>query len=176
MAFRTTRRGTNEVVLSGGTTPIRAARSELLGFSEGDISGPPVQGLYTMIWTNGVNLCRTGSIFLQANLQCQNRDPVYKTSNTILAKIPLVSEQANEILHYASPVSVRLLDSIVFSVSVRLVDDSGRPIDLNGLPWSLTLQFTEEPNANFLDVPRGVPKASAASDAVPAADPGVEQR
>lgn len=165
----------NEIVLSGGTTPIRVGKSELLGFSEGDTSGPPVQGLYSMTGTNGVNLCRTGSIFLQSNLQCQNRDPVFKTSSTILAKVPLVSEQSNEILHFTSPVSVRLLDSIVFSVSVRLVDDSGRAIDLNGLPWSLTLQFTEEPNTDFLDMPRGVPEASAASDAVPAGDTGVEQ-
>ena len=108
-------------------------------------------------------------------MQCQNRDPVYKTSSTILAKMLLVSEQANEILHYASPVSVRLLDNIVFSVSVRLVDDSGRAIDLNGLPWSLTLLFTQETDDDYMDVQRSVPESQAVSDAVPAADPGIEQ-
>ncbi len=165
----------NEVVLSGGTVPIRAGKSELLGFSDGDASGPPVAGVYKMTASNGVNLCRTSSIFLQSNMQCQNRDPVYKTASTILAKMPLVSEQANEILHYASPVSVRLLDSLVFSVSVRLVDDSGRPIDLNGLPWSLTLQFTQETDNDFMDVPRGVAENDPALDAVAAGDSGVEQ-
>ena len=41
----------NEVVLSSGTVPIRAGKSEFLGFADGDASGPPVQGLYTLTAT-----------------------------------------------------------------------------------------------------------------------------
>lgn len=87
--------------------------------------------------------------------------------------MPLTTQQANEIISYSSPVAVRLIDKFTFNIQLRLADDSGYAIDLNGIAWSATLQFTLEKDDDYQ---AGVPRyLTGVLDAVTAGDSGVKQ-
>ena len=165
---------TNEITLGGGTVPIRVGKSLICGFKEGDASGPPADGIHSMTGSYGVNLSRTSCIFVQSNLSSSNRDPVHRATGSVLGKVPLTTQQRNEIISYSSPVAVRLVDKFIFNIQLRLADDSGFAIDLNGLQWSATLQFTLEKDDDFqAGVPRYLPEAT---DAVTPADTRVDEQ
>ena len=127
-----------------------------------------------MTGSHGVNLSRTSFIYVQSNLSSSNRDPVHRATGSVLGKVPLTTQHANEIILYSSPVAVQLVDKFIFTIKLRLADDSGYAIDLNGLPWSATLQFTLEKDGDYqVGVPRYLPEVS---DAVSHSDTGVDQQ
>ena len=133
---------TNRISVGGGETTITVADSStclsLLGIAGGQTAaaGGHVRGVH------GVNLTRTSAIFIRTNLHCSNRDPLTKRAGDILCKIPITHQQPLEIISYDQPVSVRVTNQTVSHVTVGLFDDAFRPLDLNGVPYSLTLQFT----------------------------------
>lgn len=108
--------------------------TELLGLSIGDQS---VAGVLAA--RRGVDLTRTSSIFIRSNLHTDNRDPVTRRTSDILAKIPLTS-QFNELEHFSAQAWVDCKNKQLSYVVIKLVDDSGRLLDLNGARFTLTIK------------------------------------
>lgn len=122
--------GDAELEVDPGTTSDR-----LLGVSAGDVSSGGV-----LEAPRGVDLTRTSSIFIRSNLHTKNRDPVTRRTGDILAKIPLTS-QFNELEHFTSQAWVDCYNQQVSFLVMRLVDDNGRLLDLNGSRWTATIKL-----------------------------------
>lgn len=131
---------TAEINIEPGTTC-----NELLGISVGDQS---VAGVLAA--RRGVDLTRTSSIFIRSNLHTDNRDPVTRRASDILCKVPLTS-QFNELEHYSSPAWVDCKDKQVSYIMLKLVDDYGRVLDLNGARFTCTIKLSIERNNEPLE-------------------------
>lgn len=119
---------------------------ELLGVSVGDRASAGAGGAGRVLRAGrGVDLTRTSSIFIRSNLHTANRDPVTRRTSDILAKIPLTS-QYNELEHFTSQAWVDCNDKQVSYVVVKLVNDHGRLMDLNGARFTLTIKLNIEQN------------------------------
>ena len=95
---------------------------------------------------NGVDLTRTSSILMRTNLHGTNRDPYTRRMSDILCKIPVTREQPNEIIEYSQPTFIRITNPSIDHFSLQLTDDDGRPLDLNGNRWTVTIQVSIEKN------------------------------
>jgi hypothetical protein len=124
----------HHVVIGQGTTCKR-----LLGLSVGD-SAQIVDGELLLIASRVVDLTRTSSVFVHSNLLTQNRDPRTRRVGDILAKIPS-SAPFNGIDHYSSDAFVDVANRYLSYVSIRLSDDDGRTLDLNGGRFTATLKI-----------------------------------
>lgn len=137
---------TNRVAIDGGTgdQPTIIGDYRPLGFRSGDTQASDV-----------VNLTRTSCLYVRSNMVASNRDPVQKRASHLLAKVPVAFAQPNEIIEHSQTVHVRLTDRSVAFIQIQIVDDSFRPIDFQGVPWSMTLQFTLEKDETYVhNMPR----------------------
>jgi hypothetical protein len=134
LSLLATENAEHHVVIGEGSTCTR-----LLGLSVGD-SAKIVDGELLLTASRIVDLTRTSSVFVHSNLLTQNRDPRTRRVGDILAKIPS-SAQFNGIDHYSSDAFVDVANRYISYVSIRLSDDDGRTLDLNGGCFTATLKI-----------------------------------
>ena len=92
----------------------------------------------------GVDLTRTSSVLVGSNLYGANRDPVFRRQGHILAKVPISHQNFNEILEYTAPAAVAVSNQSIPYIAIGLFDDDLRPLDLNGVRFTMTLQIDSE--------------------------------
>jgi hypothetical protein len=88
-----------------------------------------------------VDLTRTSCAFVHNNLLTQKRDPRMRRVGDILAKIPSRA-QFNEIDHYSADAFVSVANRYLSCKSLRLNDDDGRTLELNGGRFTDTLKLS----------------------------------
>jgi len=113
---------------------------ELLGLSTNDLYN--TSALLSLTSKNLINLSPTRCICLATNLQtgCINNN--LQNEQNLLCSIP-VNTQPYSIIEYKNTnnFKVNLHNNVFNSVSIKLVDDTGRAVDLNNQFFSLTLQL-----------------------------------
>ena len=113
---------------------------ELLGLSTNDLYNTSALKSYTS--KNVINLSSVKCICLATNLQtgCINNN--LQNEQNILCSIP-VDSQPYSIITYknTSNFKVNINNNVFNNISIKLVDDTGRDIDLNSQFFSLTLQL-----------------------------------
>ena len=103
----------------------------------------------------GVDMTRTSSIMIRANLHGTNRDPYTRNMSDILCMIPVSHQQPNEIIEYSQPAFVRITIKTLNHFTIGLFDDDGRHLDLNGSRYTLTLRVSiERDESHIADIPR----------------------
>lgn len=120
---------------------------ELLGLSTNDLYNTSALKYYTS--TNLINLSSVRCICLATNLLtgCINNNMQNETN--ILCSIPVDSQPYSIITHKNnSNFKVNLYNNYFNNISIKLVDDTGLPIDLNNQFFSLTIQLDI---INFVD-------------------------
>jgi hypothetical protein len=162
---RLTLEGTDDadavLVVKAGTTCQR-----LLGLRVGDRATLSDDFHFRLTGSSVVDLTRTSSAFVHSNLLTQNRDPRTRRVGDILAKIPS-SAQFNEIDHYTADAFVSVANRYLSYVSLRLSDDDGRTLDLNGGRFTATLKLSFDRSNEQQDepVPAGGVAAAAEREA-----------
>ena len=162
---RLTLEGTDDaeavLVVQPGTTCQR-----LLGLRVGDRATLSDNFHFQLTAGSVVDLTRTSCAFVHSNLLTQNRDPRMRRVGDILARIPS-SAQFNEIDHYSPDAFVSVANRYLSYVSLRLSDDDGRPLDLNGGRFTATLKlsFARSNEQHDEPVPAGGVAAAAEREA-----------
>lgn len=89
-----------------------------------------------------VNMAGVSSIYVSSQeLVSMNIDSFSKTSSHILCKIPATAS-SNGIIFYDGRDQKQLIKTRgVSEITIALFDHEYNPLDLNGVPWSITLQF-----------------------------------
>jgi hypothetical protein len=105
----------------------------------------------SLLWAGGasptvegascVNMIRTSSIFVRTTLHTENRDPVSRGIADVLGKVPVSTAYNEIIVHNGVLDSVSRLPHITY-LTITLVDDFGEVLDLNGCPYSFTLEIS----------------------------------
>lgn len=90
---------------------------------------------------NVVDLGGTRSVFVKTNLGTQCMDSFHKGRSNILAKIPVLVENGQILQYNASSFKTSITDTYVNVVEIFLLDEDHQELNLNGLDWSLTIQF-----------------------------------
>jgi hypothetical protein len=162
LSMRGTENADHHLVIGQGTTSTR-----LLGLNVGD-SAQIVDGELLLTASRIVDLTRTSSVFVHSNLLTQNRDPRTRRVGDILAKIPS-SAQFNEIDHFSSDAFVDVYNRYLSYVSIRLSDDDGRTLDLNGGRFTATLKIAFNRNS---DEPISASIGAAAAERAPGSGGG----
>ena len=113
---------------------------ELLGLSTNDLYN--TSALLSLTSRNLINLAPTRCICVATNLQtgCINNN--LQNEQNLLCSIP-VNTQPYSIIDFKNThnFKVNLHNNVFNSISIKLVDDTGRGIDLNNQYFSLTLQL-----------------------------------
>mgnify|MGYP003684306549 CR=1 FL=1 len=142
------------LVVKPGTTCQR-----LLGLDVGASASVSDDFALRLVASRIVDLTRTSSVFVHTNLFTQNRDPRTRRVGDILAKIPS-SAQFNEIDHFSSDAFVDVFNRYLSYVSIRLSDDDGRTVDLNGGRFTATLKIAFIRNSSDESVSESVGAAA----------------
>lgn len=102
----------------------------------------------SLLWSNGVleaascvNMVRTTAVYVRTSLHTENRDPISRNIADVLGKIP-VDACWNEIITYHGEFSCVSHLPHITAIAIKLVDDNGFLLDLNGCPYSLTLEIS----------------------------------
>ena len=117
---------------------------KVIRFASGSkILSIPVQNVGTASAFEGnvVDLGGTRSVFIKTNLATQCMDSFHKGRSNILAKIPVLVENGQILQYNASAFKTSIQDHYINVVEVFLLDEDHNELNLNGLDWSLTLQF-----------------------------------
>lgn len=115
----------------------RSRYLKLLGF---DLDSYEGSNTYTS--DGQVNLAGVSSIYVSSQeLVSQNIDSFSKTSSHILCKIPATAS-SNGIIFYDGRNQKQLIQArSVSEITISLFDHEYFPLNLNNVPWSITLQF-----------------------------------
>jgi hypothetical protein len=144
------------LVVKAGTTCGR-----LLGMSVGDKATMSDDFRFQLTANSVVDLTRTSSAFVHINLLTQNMDPRTRHVGDILAKFQS-SAQFNEIDHYTEDAFVSVANRCLSYVSMRLSDDDGRTLELNGGRFTATLKLSfDRSNEQDEPIPAGGVAAAA---------------
>ena len=113
---------------------------ELLGLSTNDLYN--TSALLSLTCKNLINLSPTRCICLATNLQtgCINNN--LQNGQNLLCSIP-VNTQPYSVIEFKNVhnFKVNLHNNVFNAISIRLVDDTGKAVDLNNQYFSLTLQL-----------------------------------
>ena len=111
---------------------------ELLGFTNQTQSSI---GL-TLTSNKTVNLSPIRTIYISTNLNTSNISKIENNSNNILCSIP-IQTQPHSIITYTNPTNfkVNTYTNHISTVVIKLTDQNGRLLNLNGGNWAITLQF-----------------------------------
>jgi hypothetical protein len=142
LSFEGTDSAETILVVVPGTTCQR-----LLGLDVGASASTSDDFHFKLTASRIVDLTRTSSVFVHSNLLTQNRDPRTRRVGDVLAKIPS-SAQFNQIDHFSSDAFVDVYNRYLSYVSIRLSDDDGRALDLNGGRFTATLEITFNTNSD----------------------------
>jgi hypothetical protein len=105
--------------------------------------------LFYYISQNVINLASVRCICLSTSLQtgCINNNA--QNEQNILCSIPVDGQPYSTIVFKnSSNFKVNIYDNVFNNISIKLIDDNGRDIDLNAQFFSLTLQLDI---INFVD-------------------------
>ena len=99
----------------------------------------------TITSPNRINLFQIECIRLHSNLITNNISKSIENNSNILCCIP-VNCGPNSIIEYQNVNNFRtnLFINIISMISISLIDNNNRPLDLNGLPFNLTIQLDIE--------------------------------
>jgi hypothetical protein len=123
---------------------ITPLNNKMLRFANGSkiLSIPPQNsGTNLPFSTNVVDLGGTRSVFVKTNLGTQCMDSYHKGRSNILAKIPVLVENGQILQYNASSFKTSITDTYINVIEIFLLDEEHNSLNLNGLDWSLTLQF-----------------------------------
>lgn len=118
--------------------------SKVIQFANGSkiLSIPPQNvGTSSAFEGNVVDLGGTRSVFVKTNLSTQCIDSFHKGRSNILAKIPVLVENGQILQYNASSFKTSITDTHINVIEIFLLDEDHNELNLNGLDWSLTLQF-----------------------------------
>lgn len=106
----------------------------------GLVAGHVIPGGQTVLAPSCINLQRTQNIYVRSSLQTRNFSA--QSRHDTLAKIPVTCGMG-EVMVYQSRGGMNQSGvPHVTVLAVSLVDDDGRELDLNGLPFSMTIELT----------------------------------
>jgi hypothetical protein len=76
------------------------------------------------------------------NLKTFNIDKTQVNNNSTICSIPITT-QPYSVITYQNPNSFRVntYANTISTLAIKLMDQTGRLLDLNGANWSMTLQF-----------------------------------
>jgi hypothetical protein len=80
-------------------------------------------------------------VFVKTNLGTQCMDSFHKGRSNILAKVPVLVENGQILQYNASSFKTSITDTYINVIEIFLLDEEHEELNLNGLDWSLTLQF-----------------------------------
>lgn len=108
----------------------------LLGLAAGHL----IPGGQTVLAPSCINLQRTQNIFVRSSLQTRNFSA--QSRHDTLAKIPVTCGMGEVMVFQSRGGMNQSGVPHVTVLAVSLVDDDGRELDLNGLPFSMTIELT----------------------------------
>jgi len=98
---------------------------------------------YTTITSNRcVNLAPIRCICIGTNLKTFNINKTSVNNQSVICSIP-INTQPYSIITYQNPNNFRVntYTNLISSIAIKLMDQNGQQLDLNGANWSITLQF-----------------------------------
>jgi hypothetical protein len=138
----------NHIVLTYNTNTyaytVTPQSSKVIRFANGSkILSIPRQNVGTSspFIGNVVDLGGTRSVFVKTNLGTQCMDSFHKGRSNILAKVPVLVENGQILQYNASSFKTSITDTYINVIEIFLLDEEHEELNLNGLDWSLTLQF-----------------------------------
>lgn len=114
----------------------------MLGFSSTTTIPFVANSVYYSDYVVNVNPIKY--IFVRANLPIStghDYDSFSKSSSDIIAKIPVNLNAFSNLFLEVQNVEYRECQSLNAQITFRLTDSKNRSIDLNGVPWSMTMDF-----------------------------------
>jgi len=113
---------------------------ELLGLSTNDLYNSSIFKTYTS--NRLINLATVKCICVATNLQTGCITNIAKNETSILCSIPVISNPFS-LIDYAntSQFKVDLHSNVINTVRIKLIDQDGNSINLNGMYFTLTLQL-----------------------------------
>jgi hypothetical protein len=110
----------------------------LIGFTDGN----KISTLSTLTSDSMVNLSPVRCICIYSSFQTGNITTIAPFNHSILCSIPISVSPFNMIVYHNSSNSKTNIDTNIFnSVLIKIADQNGKVIDLNNIPWSITLQL-----------------------------------
>ena len=104
-----------------------------------------VSSSYSLISVNSINMHPIKCINVVSNLMTYNINKSFVNNNTILCCIPINNQPFSLIeYHNINNFRINLFINIISSIKIKLIDDSGNLLNLNGLNFSLTIQLDVE--------------------------------
>ena len=132
----------HDVVVGSGTA------NKLLGLT----SGSTVLAGTSSLGAHAVNMMRTQSIFVRSSLQTRNFTT--QSRHDTLAKIPVDCCMGGVVVYRGDHENESGVPHVTV-LTIRLVDDEGRWLDLNGLPFSMTIGLTARRHDALEVMPHG---------------------
>ena len=104
-----------------------------------------VSSSYSLVSVNSINMHPIKCINVVSNLMTYNINKSFVNNNTILCCIPINNQPFSLIeYHNINNFRINLFINIISSIKIKLIDDSGNLLNLNGLNFSLTIQLDVE--------------------------------
>jgi hypothetical protein len=96
----------------------------------------------TLVSNRAVNLAPIRCICVMTNLKTFNIDKTQVNNNNTICSIPIIT-QPYSIITFQNQNNFRVntYTNTISTLAIKLMDQTGRLLDLNGANWSMTLQF-----------------------------------
>ena len=95
-----------------------------------------------MTSNRAVNLAPIRCICVSTNLKTNNINKTAVNNNSILCSIPIMTQPYSIITYVNSNnFKVNTFTNTIKTLSIKLSDQTGQLLDLNGANWTMTLQF-----------------------------------
>jgi hypothetical protein len=111
----------------------------LLGFNFDTLGSGPFS---TVTSNRAVNLAPIRCICIGTNLKTFNINKTNVNNKSVICSIPIMT-QPYSIITYQNPNNFRVntYTNLISTIAIKLMDQNGNQLDLNGANWSMTLQF-----------------------------------
>jgi hypothetical protein len=112
--------------------------NSLLGFSENIVNNTSIDKL--LISYNVINLSSKPLIFITSNFETNSINNILNNRHNILCAIPIVNSPYN-LIHFQGTNRINLFTNVINSIDIRVCDQNGDLIDLNGQYFNLCLNL-----------------------------------
>jgi hypothetical protein len=110
----------------------------VIGFTDGE----KISTASSLTSDSMVNLSPVRCICIYSSFQTGNITTIAPFNHSILCSIPINVSPFNMIVYHNSSNNKTNIDTNIFnSVIIKIADQNGNIIDLNNIPWSITLQL-----------------------------------
>jgi len=104
-----------------------------------------VASSYSLTSVNSINMHPIKCINIVSNLMTYNINKSFVNNNTILCCIPINNQPFSLIeYHNINNFRINLFINTISNIKIKLIDDNGNLLNLNGLNFSITLQLDVE--------------------------------